>query len=108
MATGLEHIGRDHGGAALVDLLHAHGVSVIFGLPGGQTAALYDAIDRDDRIRHVSVLDERSGAYAADAYARLTGRVGVCDATVGPGAGQATVRTGRGAQLVHSRARVGE
>jgi acetolactate synthase-1/2/3 large subunit len=60
-------------------------VEVVFGLPGGQTAALYDAIDAGEGITHVGVLDERSAAYAADAYARLTGRVGVCDATVGPG-----------------------
>jgi len=48
---------------------------------------MYDAIDRrPGRIRHIGVRDERSAAYAADAYARLTGRVGVCDATAGPGA----------------------
>lgn len=78
-------IGTEHGGTALVELLVAHGVEVVFGLPGGQTAALYDAIDRDDRISHVGVHDERTAAYAADAYSRLTRRVGVCDATVGPG-----------------------
>jgi acetolactate synthase-1/2/3 large subunit len=65
----------------------AHGVRHVFGVPGGQTLALYDAImDREPGLRHVLVRDERSGAYAADAYARVTGRVGVCDATVGPGA----------------------
>jgi acetolactate synthase-1/2/3 large subunit len=79
-------ISPDHAGRALIDLLCAHGVSVVFGLPGGQTNALYDGIAGDDRITHVDVLDERSAAYAADAYARLTRRVGVCDATVGPGA----------------------
>jgi len=79
-------IGLEHAGRTLVELLCAHGVSVVFGLPGGQTNALYDGIAHDDRIEHVDVLDERSAAYAADAYARLTGRVGVCDATVGPGA----------------------
>lgn len=76
-----------HAGDLLVDLLMAHGVDTVFGLPGGQTAALYDAIDRrPGLIRHVGVRDERSAAYAADAYARITGRVGVCDATAGPGA----------------------
>jgi acetolactate synthase I/II/III large subunit len=76
-----------HGGLALVDLLLAHGADVVFGVPGGQTMALYDGIlQRAPAIRHVLVRDERSGAYAADAYARITGRVGVCDATVGPGA----------------------
>jgi acetolactate synthase-1/2/3 large subunit len=76
-----------HGGTLLTELLIQHGVELVFGLPGGQTYALYDGIrSRSDRIRHVLVRDERSSAYAADAYARLTGRVGVCDATVGPGA----------------------
>jgi thiamine pyrophosphate-dependent acetolactate synthase large subunit-like protein len=68
-------------------LLAEHGVRHVFGVPGGQTLALYDAIlDRDPDLRHVLVRDERSAAYAADGYARVTGRAGVCDATVGPGA----------------------
>jgi acetolactate synthase I/II/III large subunit len=76
-----------HAGDLLVELLTAHGVDTVFGLPGGQTAAMYDAIDRrPGEIRHVGVRDERSAAYAADAYARMTGKVGVCDATAGPGA----------------------
>ena len=76
-----------HGGALLTALLIEHGVTHVFGLPGGQTLALYDGIaSRSDTIEHVLVRDERSAAYAADAYARVTGRVGVCDATVGPGA----------------------
>jgi acetolactate synthase-1/2/3 large subunit len=75
-----------HGGALLADLLIQHGVEFVFGLPGGQTLALYDGIsEREPTIRHVLVRDERSAAYAADAYARVTGKVGVCDATVGPG-----------------------
>ena len=78
---------RGHGGALLASLLAEHGVRHVFGLPGGQTLALYDAIiDVAPAITHVLVRDERSGAYAADAYARMTGRAGVCDATVGPGA----------------------
>ena len=76
-----------HGGALLAGLLAEHGVRHVFGVPGGQTLALYDAIlDRDPDLRHVLVRDERSAAYAADGYARVTGRAGVCDATVGPGA----------------------
>jgi acetolactate synthase-1/2/3 large subunit len=76
-----------HGGALLAALLAEHGVRHVFGVPGGQTLALYDAIlDREPGMRHVLVRDERSAAYAADAYARVTGRAGVCDATVGPGA----------------------
>ncbi|MDT4894017.1 MAG: acetolactate synthase large subunit [Pseudonocardiales bacterium] len=75
-----------HGGDLLTSLLIEHGVERVFGLPGGQTLALYDGIrNRSDEIAHVLVRDERSAAYAADGYARVTGRVGVCDATVGPG-----------------------
>lgn len=78
---------RRHGGTLLVELLAEHGVTHVFGVPGGQTLALYDAMaERSKSMRHVLVRDERTGAYAADGYARVTGRVGVCDATVGPGA----------------------
>jgi acetolactate synthase-1/2/3 large subunit len=71
----------------LAGLLAEHGVRHVFGVPGGQTLALYDAIgDRAPALAHVLMRDERSAAYAADAYARVTGRAGVCDATVGPGA----------------------
>ena len=77
---------RRHGGELLTSLLIEHGVEFVFGLPGGQTLGLYDGIrNRPDEIAHVLVRDERSAAYAADGYARVTGRVGVCDATVGPG-----------------------
>ncbi len=58
----------------------------VFGVPGGQTLALYDGITDHGGLVHVPVRDERSAAYAADAYARVTGLAGVCDATVGPGA----------------------
>ncbi|MDQ2815117.1 MAG: thiamine pyrophosphate-binding protein, partial [Actinomycetota bacterium] len=76
-----------HGGALLAGLLAEHGVRHVFGVPGGQTLALYDAIlDLAPSLTHVLVRDERTAAYAADGYARITGRVGVCDATVGPGA----------------------
>jgi acetolactate synthase-1/2/3 large subunit len=67
-------------------MLLGYGVPVVFGLAGGQTLPLYDAIrSRAPRIRHVPMRDERNAAYAADGYARISGRVGVCDATVGPG-----------------------
>lgn len=79
-------INHAHGGALLTALLVEHGVEYVFGLPGGQTYALYDGIDHRSEISHVLVRDERTGVYAADGYARATGKVGVCDATVGPGA----------------------
>ena len=62
-----------HGGALLAGLLTEHGVRHVFGVPGGQTLALYDAILDTGALRHVLVRDERSAAYAADAYARITG-----------------------------------
>jgi acetolactate synthase I/II/III large subunit len=79
--------GGSHGGALLLNLLAEHGVRHVFGVPGGQTLALYDAmLDRVPTVKHVLMRDERSAAYAADGYARVTGRAGICDATVGPGA----------------------
>ena len=76
-----------HVGEQLVDRLVRYGVRHVFGCPGGQTLPLYNGIARRPLdIEHVLMHDERSGAYAADGYARATGRIGVCDATVGPGA----------------------
>lgn len=76
-----------HTGDLLTELLIGYGVESVFGMPGGQTLALYDGIARrESKIRHVTLRDERSTVYAADAYARLTNRIGVCDVTVGPGA----------------------
>ncbi len=76
-----------HIGDQLVEHLIGYGIRHVFGCPGGQTLPLYNGIaKRSDRIAHVLMRDERSGVYAADAYARATGRIGVCDATVGPGA----------------------
>ncbi|MBE7213081.1 MAG: thiamine pyrophosphate-binding protein, partial [Gluconacetobacter diazotrophicus] len=75
-----------HCGDLVAELLMRMEVEFVFGMPGGQTTALHDGIARRaPRIRHVLVRDERSGPYAADAYARLTGKPGVTDVTVGPG-----------------------
>jgi acetolactate synthase-1/2/3 large subunit len=64
-----------------------NGVEYVFGVPGGQTLPLYEGISKyQGRIEHVLMRDERSAGYAADAFSRCTGRVGVCDGTVGPGA----------------------
>jgi acetolactate synthase-1/2/3 large subunit len=76
-----------HIGDLVAEMLAQFGTDLVFGMPGGQTTALHDGISRrTDRIRHVLMRDERNAAYAADAYARLTGKPGVCDVTVGPGA----------------------
>lgn len=74
-------------GDRLAELLLENGVEYVFGVPGGQTLPLYEGISKfQGRIEHVLMRDERSAGYAADAHARITGRAGVCDGTVGPGA----------------------
>ncbi len=74
-------------GERLTELLIEYGVDVVFGVPGGQTLPLYEGIQKaNGKIRHALVRDERTAVFAADAYARQTGKTGVCDATVGPGA----------------------
>jgi len=76
-----------HIGDLVAEMLAQYEVEAVFGMPGGQTTALHDGISRrGNRIRHVLMRDERNAAYAADAYARVTGKPGVCDVTVGPGA----------------------
>src|SRR5215472_13314485 len=74
------------GGELVVDTLRALGVREVFGIPGGQTLAITDAIlDRSD-IDFVTTRHEGAAACMADAVGRLTGRPGVCLATTGPGA----------------------
>jgi acetolactate synthase-1/2/3 large subunit len=77
------------GADALMDALHRHGVQHIFGYPGGAILPIYDALHQAENrgwLRHILVRHEQGGAHAADAYARATGRVGVCFGTSGPGA----------------------
>ena len=75
------------GAEAFVRMLQLHGVRHIFGLCGDTSLPLYDALYRlDHGITHVLARDERSAAYMADAYARVTGRVGVCEGPSGGGA----------------------
>lgn len=73
------------GGEAVVEMLRRFGVEMMFGLPGDQTH-LYDALYRQTDIRHILIRHEQAAAHMADAYARTTGKVGVCDASIGPGA----------------------
>ncbi len=74
-----------NGAAALVHALEAEGVDIVFGYPGGAILPIYDALV-DSKLRHVLVRHEQAAAFAADGWARTTGRVGVCMATSGPGA----------------------
>ena len=80
---------RVSGAQALIDALHRHGVDHIFGYPGGAILPIYDELHKAEArgwLRHILVRHEQGGAHAADAYARATGRVGVCFGTSGPGA----------------------
>jgi len=73
------------GANILLNCLAQEGVDCIFGYPGGVTLPLYDAL-YDHQIRHVLVRHEQNAAFAAQGYARATGKMGVCCATSGPGA----------------------
>jgi len=73
------------GSHILLECLLRENVDCIFGYPGGVTLPLYDAL-YDHPIRHILVRHEQNAAFAAEGYARSTGRVGVCCATSGPGA----------------------
>src|SRR5215217_328817 len=73
------------GAQRIVEELERRDVEVCFGLPGVHNLALWEAL-RDSRIRLVGVRHEQTAAYAADGYARATGRLGVALTTTGPGA----------------------
>lgn len=75
------------GAEALVRMLQLNGVQHIFGLCGDTSLPLYDALARlDHGIEHILTRDERSAGYMADGYARVTGKVGVCEGPSGGGA----------------------
>src|SRR5947209_4691815 len=75
------------GAQILVQCLLNHGVEVIFAYPGGASMPLHQALTRvSDRLRTILPRHEQGGGFAAEGYARSTGRVGVCLATSGPGA----------------------
>ncbi len=74
------------GADAFVRLLEELGVEVVFGLCGDTSLPMYEALSVSEKIRHVLTRDERSASFMADAYARLSGRVGVCEGPSGGGA----------------------
>jgi acetolactate synthase-1/2/3 large subunit len=76
---------RLNGGQALAEMLKLSGVGPMFGMGGFQLLPFYEAV-RSLGLKHFLINDERCGAFASDAYARVTNRPGVCDATLGPGA----------------------
>lgn len=74
------------GAQALVESLKAEGVKHIFGIPGGAIIDVYDVLYDEEEIDHILMRHEQAAAHAADAYARVTEKPGVCMATSGPGA----------------------
>jgi acetolactate synthase I/II/III large subunit len=71
---------------AIVRILSDSGVRHIFGLPGDTSMELYDALYRHPEIQHILTRDERSAGFMADAYARISGRIGICEGPSGGGA----------------------
>jgi acetolactate synthase-1/2/3 large subunit len=82
--NGYEHI---TGADALLKSLIEEGVETIFGYPGGAIMPVYDKLlDYEDKLRHILTRHEQGAAHAAQAYAMVTGKPGICFATSGPGA----------------------
>ncbi|RPJ75365.1 MAG: thiamine pyrophosphate-binding protein, partial [Desulfobacteraceae bacterium] len=73
------------GAQILMQVLKEQGVDTLFGYPGGAVIDIYDELARAE-IRHVLVRHEQGAVHAADGYARVSGKVGVCLVTSGPGA----------------------
>ena len=74
------------GAQAVVRSLEELGVDVLFGLPGGAILPTYDPLFESTKLRHILVRHEQGAGHAAEGYANVTGRVGVCIVTSGPGA----------------------
>jgi acetolactate synthase-1/2/3 large subunit len=87
--TTLEVNGHDHisGAEALLQCLIKEDVDTIFGYPGGAIMPVYDKLmDYEDKLKHILTRHEQGAAHAAQAYAMVTGKPGICFATSGPGA----------------------
>ncbi|MGB4272793.1 MAG: biosynthetic-type acetolactate synthase large subunit, partial [Propionicimonas sp.] len=74
------------GAQALVESLERVGVEVVFGIPGGAILPAYDPLFDSKLVKHILVRHEQGAGHAAEGYAMVTGKVGVCMATSGPGA----------------------
>lgn len=74
------------GAEILVKSLLVEGVDTIFGYPGGTVLPIYDVLYKTPELKHIRTCHEQAAAHAADGYARVTGKVGVCLSTSGPGA----------------------
>ncbi|MDD3467848.1 MAG: acetolactate synthase large subunit [Campylobacterales bacterium] len=74
-----------NGSQMIIEALHAEGVDVIFGYPGGAVLNIYDEICKQNYFKHILTRHEQAAVHAADGYARATGKVGVAFVTSGPG-----------------------
>src|SRR5712672_2872201 len=74
------------GAEMVIKALADQGVDVIFGYPGGAVLPIYDALFKQNQVRHILVRHEQAAVHAAEGYARTTGKVGVVLVTSGPGA----------------------
>lgn len=75
-----EEVKKARAGYGIAKALAERGVKHVFGIPDGHTLGFYEGMRRIDEIDHILMNDERSACFAADAYARVTGMLGVCDA----------------------------
>ena len=76
-----------NGSQIVIECLIEQGVDTVFGYPGGAILNIYDELYKNSsRIKHILTAHEQGASHAADGYARVTGKVGVCMATSGPGA----------------------
>jgi acetolactate synthase-1/2/3 large subunit len=80
-----EDAGESIGATVLMKALAEEQVEFMWGYPGGSVLYIYDELYKQDKIHHVLVRHEQAAVHAADAYARSTGKVGVCLVTSGPG-----------------------
>jgi len=74
------------GSEIIIQFLKDEGVEYLFGYPGGAVLHIYDALHKQDTVKHILVRHEQGASHAADGYARATGKPGVCLVTSGPGA----------------------
>ena len=74
------------GAQSLIRALEHAGVDTVFGIPGGAILPAYDPLFDSKQIRHILVRHEQGAGHAAEGYAMVSGKVGVCMATSGPGA----------------------
>ena len=93
---------RMTGAEIVIRALADQGVDTVFGYPGGAVLPIYDALFKQNSVRHVLVRHEQGAVHAAEGYARSTGKVGVVLVTSGPGATNAVTGLDRKSTRLNS------